>query len=307
MFQGLWVEKYRPQTLNDIVLTDRIKQEIVKFKEQKEIPHLLFLSTPGQGKTSLAKIIVKDILDCVYLYINASDENGIDTIRTKIIGFAQTKSIDGKLKVIILDEADGLTPVAQQALRNVMEEYAGNVRFIITANYEFKIIAAIRSRCQTFDNLNPPIEGVVRRVTEILKAEKVSVEAEQKPKLIDLIRTNYPDIRKIISVISKNVINGKLDIQAQQIGLDFAQGILKQIQEGTDPTAIRRHIIENDMKYNKDYHALMKDLFNAVDHSEIDVIQKRKMMIILAEHMYRHTFVMDPEINCYACVIALAE
>lgn len=309
MFNNLWVEKYRPKTLTDIVLTDRTKQEIEKFREQKEISHLLFVSSPGQGKTTLAKIIVTDILDCVYLYINASDENGIDTIRTKITNFAITKSIDGKLKVIILDEADGLTIQAQQALRNVMEEYANNVRFIITANYAYKIIAAIQSRCQSFEII-PPIEGVVKRVQSILISEKVTVEEEQKVKLINLIRSNYPDLRKIINLISKNVINGKLEIQNQNLGLDFAQSVLQKVIEGTDTTAIRRYIIENDSKYNKDYHGLLKDMFNAVDIDsslQKDIVKKRKFMITLAEHMYRHTFVMDPEINCYSAIIELTE
>src|SRR5574344_2402208 len=108
IFSNLWVEKYRPKTVKDIVLSDNIKEKFEEFRSQQTIPHLLFVSPPGQGKTSLAKIIVTDILDCTYLYINASDENGIDTIRTKIMSFATTKSIDGKLKVIILDEADGL-------------------------------------------------------------------------------------------------------------------------------------------------------------------------------------------------------
>jgi len=307
LFDGLWIERYRPRTLKDIVLSDRVKQEIERFREQKEIPHLLFVSSPGQGKTSLAKIIATEILDCVYLYINASDENGIDTIRTKITGFAQTKSIDGKLKVIILDEADGLTKPAQDALRNTMEEYASNVRFIITANYAYRIITAIQSRCQQYD-ITPPIEGCVKRVSDILTAEKVTVSPEQKVKLIDLIRNNYPDLRKIISLISKNVIDGKLDIQQQNQGLDFAQVVLSKVIEGVDCTIIRRYIIENDMMYNRDYHSLLKDIFNSVDLStDIEALKKRKMLIILANHMYQHTMVMDPEINCYAAIIELLE
>lgn len=309
MFDALWVERYRPRTLNELVVSDRVRQEIEKFRTQKEIPHLLFVSSPGQGKTSLAKIIVNEILDCVYLYINASDENGIDTIRTKILGFAQTKSIDGKLKVVILDEADGLTQQAQQALRNTMEEYANNVRFIITANYAYKVIAAIQSRCQIYD-MNPPMEGCVKRICDILKAEKVSVDGEQKVKLIELIRNHYPDVRRVINLISKNVVNSKLDIQVQNQGLDFAQTILSKILDKTDCTAVRRFIIENDAKYNRDYHGLLKDLFNAIDIDEnlsTDIVKKRKFMIIVSEHMFRHTTVMDPEINCYAALIEMLE
>lgn len=307
LFANLWIEKYRPTSIADIVVPDRVRQEILKFKEQKEIPHLLFLSGPGQGKTTLAKIIVNEILDCSYLYINASDENGIDTIRTKIMGFATTKSLDGKLKVIILDEADGLTAIAQQALRNIMEEYSGNVRFILTANYQYKVIAPIQSRCQSI-NLSPPLDGVAKRVVEILKLEKIGVDADQRKNLLQLIHNNYPDVRKIINLISKNVIDGKLDIQLQNNGLDFANVLLKMVTDKEDVVSIRRHVIENDMQYNKDYHALLKDVFNAVDaNTDIETLKKRKYMIVLAEHMYRHTFVMDPEINCYSAFIHLSE
>jgi replication factor C small subunit len=309
MFDSLWIEKYRPKKLADVVLPDQLKQKVEEYRSQQEIPHLLFVSPPGQGKTSLAKIIVTEILDCVYLYINASDENGIDTIRTKIMGFATTKSIDGKLKVVILDEADGLTQQAQQALRNCMEEYSNNVRFIITANYRYKVIPAIQSRCQDYD-ITPSIDGAIKKVVEILIAEKVTVDAEQKVKLINLIRNVYPDLRRIINLVSKNIVDGKLNIQQLNQGLDFAQGVLNKVLEGADVTSIRRHIIENDSLYNRDYHGLLKDLFNAVDGDEklsTDIVKKRKFMIILAEHMYRHTMVMDPEINCYAALVALTD
>jgi replication factor C small subunit len=309
MFDSLWIEKYRPKKLADVVLPDHLKQKVEEYRSQQEIPHLLFVSPPGQGKTSLAKIIVTEILDCVYLYINASDENGIDTIRTKIMGFATTKSIDGKLKVVILDEADGLTQQAQQALRNCMEEYSNNVRFIITANYRYKVIPAIQSRCQDYD-ITPSIDGAIKKVVEILIAEKVTVDADQKVKLINLIRNVYPDLRRIINLVSKNIVDGKLNIQQLNQGLDFAQGVLNKVLEGADVTSIRRHIIENDSLYNRDYHGLLKDLFNAVDGDEklsTDIVKKRKFMIILAEHMYRHTMVMDPEINCYAALVALTD
>jgi replication factor C small subunit len=309
MFDSLWIEKYRPKKLSDVVLPDAIKQKMEEYRSQQEIPHLLFVSPPGQGKTSLAKIIVTELLDCVYLYINASDENGIDTIRTKIMGFATTKSIDGKLKVVILDEADGLTQQAQQALRNCMEEYSNNVRFIITANYRYKVIPAIQSRCQDYD-ITPSIDGAIKKVVEILIAEKVTVDGEQKVKLINLIRNVYPDIRRIISLVSKNIVDGKLNIQQLNQGLDFAQGVLGKVLDGADVTSIRRHIIENDSLYNRDYHGLLKDLFNAVDiddRLQTDIVKKRKFMIILAEHMYRHTMVMDPEINCYAALVALTD
>ena len=200
-FKNLLVEKYRPQSLKDIVLSSEDREYFESLAQKQEIPHLLFAGIQGSGKTSLAKIIVKEILDCQYLYINASDENGIDAIRGKISGFAKTKSLDGKLKVILLDEADQISLEGMKALRNVMEEYASNTRFILTCNYLFKIIAPIQSRCQII-NLIPPIEGVVQRVVSILKEENVKITSEQKPLLLEHIRKNLPDIRRIVNDLS---------------------------------------------------------------------------------------------------------
>ena len=174
MFQNLFVEKYRPKTLVDIVLTNEERLYFESLKSKEEIPNLLFAGNPGTGKTTLGKIIANDILDCQYLYINASDENGIDTIRSKVIGFASTKSLDGKLKLVLFDECDALTLDSQKALRNVIEEYSENTRFIFTCNYLFKIIPALQSRCQIF-NLAPPLDGVLNRVVSILKNEGITV------------------------------------------------------------------------------------------------------------------------------------
>ena len=136
MFNNLWVEKYRPKTIDEMVLSGENRAYFNTLKD--EVPNLLFVGTPGIGKTTIAKIIVQDILKCQYLYINASDENGIDTIRSKVCGFSQTKSLDGSIKIVILDEADGITIDGQRALRNTMEEYSSFTRFILTANYKHR-------------------------------------------------------------------------------------------------------------------------------------------------------------------------
>ena len=171
-FNNLWVEKYRPKSLSDIVLVEETRSIANSFKDKKEIPNLLLIGIQGIGKTSLAKIIVNDILGCQYLYINASDENGIDTIRNKVVSFSKTKSFDGGIKVIILDEVDGISLEAQKALRNTMEEYSSNTRFILTGNYKHKIIQALQSRCQEL-NLIPPLEGIAKRVLTILRSENI--------------------------------------------------------------------------------------------------------------------------------------
>ena len=166
MLNSIWTEKYRPKTLNEMVLSPDNRNYFSSLKG--EVPNLLFIGTPGIGKTTIAKVIVQDILKCQYLYINASDENGIDTIRNKVNNFSQTKSFDGNIKIVILDECDGITIDGQRALRNTMEEYSAYTRFILTANYKHKIIPPIQSRAQCFD-LNPVISDVVTRIGYILK------------------------------------------------------------------------------------------------------------------------------------------
>ena len=200
MFDCLWIEKYRPSQLDDLVVSSENKRLVGKFKTDGEIPNLCFAGPPGVGKTTLAKILVNNILECQYLYINASDENGIDTIRTKVTQFAQIRSIDGNVKVIILDECDGLSQDAQRALRNTMEEFAEITRFILTANYSHRIIPALQSRCQSID-LTPPLDACNQRVRSILDQENISVSDEQQELLTTFIRKNYPDLRRIVNEV----------------------------------------------------------------------------------------------------------
>tara|TARA_R100000482_G_scaffold48899_1_gene17224 strand:+ start:865 stop:1815 length:951 start_codon:yes stop_codon:yes gene_type:complete len=301
MFNNLYVEKYRPTKLEDLVLSDSNR----KFFEsvEDEIPNLLFVGTPGLGKTTLARILVNDVLQCQYLYINASDENGIDTIRSKVVSFSQTMSLDGKLKVVILDEADGITIEGQRALRNTMEEYSSRTRFILTANYKHKIIPAIQSRTQFFD-LVPPFDDVVKRAVTIVKQEGIKIEEDQKVNFVNVIKQNYPDIRKVINDIQKATIKGNFAIDHSLDSKEIVEKIHNNIQS-KKVIELRKYLIENENEFQGDYHNLMKQYLNYVYDSNIDDNKKRQYIVTISDHMYKDVFVLDKEINAFACWVNL--
>lgn len=299
--KAIWCEKYRPQTLDDIILPERTKDIIKGFTE--EIPNLLFVGTPGTGKTTLARIIVNDILKCDYLYINASDESGIDTIRHKVVNFSQTKSFDGKIKVVILDECDGLTSQAQAALRNTMESFAKYTRFILTANYKHKIIPALQSRCQFLD-IKPTLEDGVKRIYGILKQEGIEIDDTQKKKFVELVKVNFPDLRKAINEVQKNCINGSLAITSISVDNTLLKAIYSAIEQ-KDVISLRRHLIENETVFYGDYDTLMRDYLNYLYDQPVQDLKKKEMIAIIADHLFKSSLVLDKEINCFACWINL--
>jgi len=301
MFNNLFVEKYRPQTLSDLVLSDSNRKYFESITD--EISNLLFVGTPGLGKTTLARILVNDVLECQYLYINASDENGIDTIRSKVVGFAQTKSLDGKVKVVILDESDGITLDGQRALRNTMEEYSSGTRFILTANYKHKIIPAIQSRTQFFD-LNPPFDDVVKRVVDIVKQEGIKIEPDQKANFVNVIKQSYPDIRKIINNVQKSTISNIFTVDHSVDNKDIINVIHKHVTSN-EALKLRKYLIENENEFQGDYHNLMKQYLNYVYDSSLDDNKKRQYIVTISDHMYKDVFVLDKEINAFACWVNL--
>ena len=300
----LWVEKYRPKKLNDLILSDQNKTFFSNLSDNA--PHLLFYGRAGTGKTSLAKILVNDILKCQYLYINASDENGVDMIRNKVISFTQTKSIDGKKKIIILDEFCGTTAEAQRILRNVMEEYSENARFILTANFLERIVEPIQSRCSLF-NLQPSLDDLVKRCCLILKNENITVPQDQKPLLLNLVEKNYPDLRRIINDLQKFSITGVLCIQSDNILKDITQDIFNMLLDKTDVLKIRKKTIESEMKFSADYQSLLKQLFEYFYESNILDIKKKNILMDIGEYMYRDISVLDKEINFFCCIISLSK
>ena len=299
-FDKIWVEKYRPHKLEDLILDDKSLRVVKQFKG--EIPNLLFVGSPGTGKTTLARILVNDVLNCNYLYINASDESGIDVIRHNITNFAQTKSFDGGIKVVILDEADGLTSQAQAALRNTMETYAKYCRFILTANYKHKIIPALQSRCQSLD-LKPVIDQAVKRCYNILQQENINISDEQKKKFVMLVKRYFPDLRKTINELQKSVIDGELCIDSNGSDSELLQKIFDGLQK--DSLGVRKYLIESEDRFQGDYDTLLANFLDYLYDQNIADMKKKEMIAIIADHLYKSAFVVDKEINAFACFISL--
>ena len=297
-------QKYRPQILDDLILDPNIKTKFIELISKKDIPNLLFWSNPGSGKTTLAKIIVKAI-GCQYIYINAAEERGIDTIRDKVIRFAQICSIDGGFKVVILDEASEITVTAMDALKNVMEE-TKHVRFILTANCINKLTSAIRSRCEDY-NLVPPFDDCVKRCVSIIKAENIKLDPESKDRLIPLIKSCYPDMRRTIGSIQKYTINGVLTIPKIVESYDLVEKIFYKIRNSPSIVELRRFIIENELEFNNDYYVILRGLFDYIcNKSDLDGDKKRTMLIIISDYMYRHINVLDKEINTFSCLLQIS-
>jgi replication factor C small subunit len=298
-YNKLWVEAYRPKKLSDVVLSDANRKQMISFSES--IPHLLFCGKCGIGKTTTAKVLIHDVLKCQYLYINASDETGVDTIRNKVISFAQTRSIDGTKKVVLLDEMDSLSGSAMRILRNVMEEYAETTRFILTANYFSKIIEPIRSRCVII-NLNPDLKGCVSRCFDILKAEKIEI-GENLPKLVEFVKDRYPDMRRMLNDLQKSSSSGSLVFTDTNLVENFSSTLWQKLKNHENMVNLRKFAIDGESDFDSDYQNLYTTLFNIVFESDIEESKKKAVLLELGEATYRDNFVVDHEINFFCFLL----
>ena len=308
IINSMWIEKYRPQTLDDIILNDDTRKIIDKFVEDGEFPHLFLCSEPGQGKTSLAKILAKSVFGCDTLYINASDENNVETVRNKITNFATTASLDGTFKCVILDEADGFANIqSQKILRGLMESTSETCRFILTANYRHKIFKPLLSRTLELD-ITPDKNAIIRRLAQILFNEKVIAPKSELEKLKDFVDSFYPDIRSMIKILQSSVNReNRLVLKKYLVEDVFLMNILNKIKE-KNFVELRKYYLDNEIHFNGDYTNLLNNFYNfIINNDTIEVSTKSKTMwtIELAEHIYRSQFMVDSEINCAACFAKL--
>ena len=297
---SLWVESYRPDTLEGYVGNEHILEKVKIYIENEDVPHLLLYGQAGTGKTTLAKIITNQI-DCDVMYINASDENNVDTVRDKIRGFASSMGFR-KWKIIILDESDYLTPNAQAALRNLMETFSKSTRFILTCNYVEKIIDPIQSRCQTFGITPPSKKEVAVRLKEILDTEGVSYEISD---LAILVNSGYPDIRRVLNAAQRQVINGVLKIDKtstiQANYMDDVLNVLKSDDNLKDSFRKVRQIIA-DSKV-RDFTPFYRFLYDSVDEYASGKVGN--IILKIAEAQYQDASVVDKEINVMAMMLGI--
>jgi DNA polymerase III delta prime subunit len=298
----LWVERYRPQTVEECILPERLKATFQEYVNQKEIPNLLLTGGAGVGKTTIAKAMCNEI-GCDYMILNGSDENGVDTIRVKIKNYASSMSFTGGRKVVILDEADYLTPNAQAILRNAIEEFAVNCSFIFTCNFKSRIIEPLHSRCAVIDfrlvngEKAKMASAFFKRITHILDTEKV--EYDEKV-IAELIKKHFPDFRRAINELQRYSQLGKIDVGIlSQIGDISISQIVKHLKE-KDFTSVRKWAATTDIDSTTFFRKLYDALYDIAKPQSIP-----QAVIIIADYQYKQAFVADQEINLVACLTEL--
>lgn len=295
----LWVEKYRPLTVDDCILSDEMKDTFKNFIKNKAIPNLMLTGSAGIGKTTIAKAICSEI-GADYVMINASDERGIDTIRNKVKQFASTVSLTNQTKVIILDESDSMTPDAQKAIRGVFEEFYKNCRFILTCNFKNKLIEPIHSRCSVIDfaisKKNKPILAMklLERVEYILSMENVEYS---KDVVVQLIMKYFPDFRRLLNEIQRYSVSGSIDsgiLATTNLNVTELVGFLS----GKEFTNVRKWVVDNlDNESDAVYRSIYDSLYDSLEPASIP-----EAVVIIADYQYKSAFVSDIEINLLAAL-----
>ena len=296
----LWTEKYRPQTVDDCILPDRLKQPFQEYVNQKQIPNLLLAGGAGVGKTTIAKAMCNEI-GCDFMVINGSDESGIDTFRTKIKNYASSMSLTGGRKVIIIDEADYLNPNSTQpALRNAIEEFASNCSFIFTCNYKNRIIEPLHSRCAVIDfglkngEKAKMASAFFKRTQSILQSEKI--DADEKV-LAELVKKHFPDFRRVLNELQRYSQFGKIDTGILVQIADISVDELSKHIVAKDFGAIRKWVASHEIDNTTLFRKLYDTLNDTLKPSSVP-----QAVVILADYQYKAAFVADQEINTVACL-----
>ena len=303
--QELWTEKYRPLVVDDYVFRDEAqKKQVQSWVDSGAIPHLLFSGAPGVGKTTLAKILINalEIDEYDVLEINASRENSVDTIRDKITGFVQTMPF-GSFKIVLLDEADYISPNGQAALRGVMETYAQTARFVLTCNYPNRVIPALHSRCQGFHIEKIDVTEFTARVATVAVTENVKIDIDT---LDSYVKATYPDLRKCLNLVQMNTVDGVLqspqesdsataDYKLQMVDL-FKSGKIREARKLLT-SQVRPDEMEDLFRWMYDNLELWSDTEEGQDNA----------ILVIRSGLVNHSLVSDPEINLSATLVELSQ
>lgn len=286
----LWVEKYRPDTIEGYLGNEAFIDGLKEWIDKNNFPNLLLFGSPGTGKTTAAKLVVKNI-NCDFLYLNCSDENGIDVIRDKVKQFASGATFK-PLKVVILDEADFLTINAQAALRNIIESFSLTTRFIFTCNYVERIIDALQSRLTCFYLASADIKDVAKHLVKILDTEGIEYD---KKDIVNIVKKTYPDLRRAINILQSNSVKGKLTL-TEVIDSNYIEQIIDEVKskKKTAFNNIRQIIADNNIN---DFTGLYKSLHDHYSSPE--------STIVIEEYLFHNTTIADKEICFMACVSKL--
>ena len=297
----LWVEQYRPKTVDECILPKTLKTQLQSYVDKQDISNLILAGGPGVGKTTAARAMLEQI-GATYMFINGSEESGIDVLRTKIKNFASTVSLEGGRKYLILDEADYLNPQSTQpALRGFMEEFHSNCGFILTCNYKNKLIAPLHSRCGVVDFTIPKSEKAglagqfFKRAISILEENEIKYNEKV---VAELINNHFPDWRRILNELQRYSVSGEIDagilVNLGEKNIKDLMGMMKN----KEFTNVRKWVVENiDNDPDTLFRAVYDNLYNHLDPSTIPHV-----VVIRGEYQYKNAFVADAEINMVACL-----
>jgi DNA polymerase III delta prime subunit len=300
----LWVEKYRPTSVSDCILPDRLKKPFQEYVDRKEIPNLMLTGSAGVGKTTIAKAMCDEI-GINHLYINASENRGIDMLRTTIRNYASTVSLTGGTKVIILDEADYLTPEAQAAMRGAIEEFAANCTFIFTCNFKTRLIDALHSRCSVIDFALKADEKpkmamqLMKRMENILTEESIKYD---KAVLAKIIEKYFPDYRRTLNELQRFSSSGNLDagIVSQLSDVRKIADLVNSLKEKNFGEMRKWCVANSDIEPARIYRKIYDGLYEYMKPHSIP-----QAVVTIGKYQYQAAFVADQEINLVACLTEL--